>query len=243
MRKTLTGAGKVLAVSTFFVGLTLYLTNIGFGGKKAKHQNGYVATYIVSKLVNANDPVVVELQTRVVSETGNSRLTTYRLGKNEISELLSSDESTYEVEPNAVQYVGRAYSRNLWQSFHSAEFLRNHKQFVGTATQAALEAYRFRLEEEGGYVERWFAPETGPYPLKQIVYSGNGNYHITAAVNVQFRSVSADEVTLPEDRPVSFEKAKKQVELFAESGAGERAETLRSDIDTEERRRINKSGN
>jgi hypothetical protein len=43
-------------------------------------------------------------------------------------------------------------------------------------------------------LERWYAPETGPIPLKEILQIENGDALITEATSLEFREISAEEL-------------------------------------------------
>jgi hypothetical protein len=54
--------------------------------------------------------------------------------------------------------------------------------------------YVFRQDVGGQVKEEWFAPETGPIALKQIIETPGADTLVTEATNIEFREVSDDEV-------------------------------------------------
>lgn len=54
--------------------------------------------------------------------------------------------------------------------------------------------YVFRQDVGGQVKEEWYAPETGPVPLKQIIETVGGETLVTEATNIEFREISDEEV-------------------------------------------------
>jgi len=81
--------------------------------------------------------------------------------------------------------------RELWMSFQSAEFLRNHPNFSHTDKVAGFEVYvikHYLNESQGEWeVEESYSPVTGYTPLRTVVKFGGGTMKRIEATKVEFK--------------------------------------------------------
>jgi len=90
-----------------------------------------------------------------------------------------------------VQHLVPAYPPGGWAD--RAAYLRS-THVIRTEQILGLTAYVFREDVGGQVLEEWFAPETGPVPLKTIIETVGADTIIIEAFNIEFREVSDHEV-------------------------------------------------
>lgn len=86
------------------------------------------------------------------------------------------------------------FATGRWQDFTSPDYLRSTKNHTRTEQILGLTAYVFRQDLGGQTGEWWYAPETGPVALKEIIETPGADTIVTEAINIEFREVSDEEV-------------------------------------------------
>jgi hypothetical protein len=85
------------------------------------------------------------------------------------------------------------FSPGDWKAPDPAAYLRA-TYFTRTDQILGLTAYVFRQDLGGQMGEWWYAAETGPVALKQIIETPGADTIVTEAINIEFREVSDHEV-------------------------------------------------
>lgn len=80
-----------------------------------------------------------------------------------------------------------------WKAPDPAAYLRA-TYFTRTDQILGLTAYVFRQDLGGQTGEWWYAAETGPVALKQIIETVGADTIVTEAINIEFREVSDKEL-------------------------------------------------
>lgn len=93
-----------------------------------------------------------------------------------------------------IEHFLPAFAPGHWQAWSDrAAYLRS-AYVTRTEQIRGYTAYVFKQDVGGQMLERWYAPETGPVPLKEIVELENGDALVTEAINIEFREVSDKEI-------------------------------------------------
>lgn len=93
-----------------------------------------------------------------------------------------------------IEHFLPAFAPGSWEAWSDrAAYLRS-AHVTRTEQIVGLTAYVFRQDIGGQMLERWYAPETGPIPLKEILQIENGDALITEATSLEFREISAEEL-------------------------------------------------
>lgn len=99
------------------------------------------------------------------------------------------------------------YDQDDWKKWSNREGYLQSTKVVRTEQIHGITAYIYRQDvEENGIIETWYAPETGPILIKQILEKKNGDAIITEAVNIEFREVSGVELVPDANLLTSFQK-------------------------------------
>lgn len=97
-----------------------------------------------------------------------------------------------------LQHMVNQYDDEDWKAWADREAYLKSTKVTRTEQIHGITAYIFRQDfGEGRILETWYAPETGPIPVKEILEKENGDAFITEAIGIEFREIS-DEELLPE---------------------------------------------
>jgi hypothetical protein len=222
---------RAIAVATFAIGAMANLSLPPTG--KATRFPSYVATFEVSEVQNAYDPVVVETRILKVSANGEAKMS--RFGNTKTEQLYTTD-GIYEIGragEGVLQYLGRSYSREQWNNFHSITFLENHPQFFRFGEIDGLKTYTMALEDHS--VELTYSPKTGPYPLAQTMRAPGGNLYGFWAIKVEFEDLEPEQFRLPPG-VIRFDTITRKADAFEADGQMAVAESLRELIHQQKER-------
>lgn len=170
-----------LTAALILIGGTLiYLQSVKAVQSAEIHLNSpYVLT---SSRYRKNTPAKSETTILMVNSRGESLLR--RIGRD------GSDVEHFVQRFSAAEWKGWSGGKERYE--RSAHVIRK-EQIVG------LTAYVYRQAIGSGQIlERWYSPETGPIPLKEILESSDADALITEATSIEFREVS-DEEMKPQD--------------------------------------------
>ena len=207
-------AYKVACGAIFVAGLVMYSQAVSKPGSQAAPQvvikpyadaepaRSHVVTYVHSQVAPNGFVRVVGSRTRYVKDNGEFR--EIMRGTNSKEPVIlsgQSDGGVYVTPSNSSER--RALSKDpapekslvqrLDDIFRSAEFLRNHKEFVRMDEVAGLTVFVLRAENnEGDWTETSYSPQTGMTPLKTVVGFRDGGRVIIEATNVEFADVPDD---------------------------------------------------
>lgn len=169
----------LLPALVFVIGLVTYV-----GASMEKTINPFVATFSYYKV--DGDPSTSQVWIEKVTSTGKCQTIRYRSVDGELKPL--SEDSIFQ------KWAMPEYPPDMWRSFSSAKFLRTHPEFVRQEQICGLKVYVHRTQSDRDTVERWYAPETGPIPLKTVVDLGDEGIRVAEATRVEFREVTESEL-------------------------------------------------
>ena len=99
----------------------------------------------------------------------------------------------YRAKPDGIYFgePGNMYLTNEFRKppavFHSAKFLRSHKQFVREESLLGYRTYVIRGERgKDGYTEMHMSAEFGIMPVKRVTHLPTGQESVTEAVKIEF---------------------------------------------------------
>ena len=231
MKTRLIRLGKIVAVLTFVVGLSLFINAMA---KRPASPRSFVVTYNQTEKDTNGKAVVKAIEVRVVKATGEQKYTTYKFVSGITRTTVSTLEDIYEIKPESLEYYN---SMEGWdridQAFRSAIVHKSHPEFVREEQVAELNTYVHRVgkPDSNSWVETFYATETGATPLKTVIHNDSGSEIMIEAINIQFREVSDEEVRLP-DLPVRFDKAEKLVNEYRDMGNMSAADALVNHIES-----------
>ena len=196
-----------IAALVFAIGIIVFVNALGMR-RALVERKSFVVTYVVSK-----NGIPASFRTYVARTTGDWKDTAYYLGTGNVRILVGTPEAEYEVGPASVEFLQSTGPMQelqaLDESFRSAEYHRNHPEFVREEYVAGFRTYVHRAvspDDPESWVESYYAPEFGLTSLKRVRHLSQSEMSVTEAISVQFRDVAEDEVALPR-LPVKFDKA------------------------------------
>jgi hypothetical protein len=163
-----------VAILIFMVGGFTYFFSVQASYDQNSINKPFVITYSRYRQSNPNKKFTI---VKLVSSQGTS-----------LSKLIGQDGR--DLEHMAIQY-----DQDDWKKWSNREDYLQSTKVVRTEQIHGITAYIYRQEiGENGVIETWYAPETGPIPIKEILEKKNGDAVITEAINIEFREVSGVEL-------------------------------------------------
>jgi hypothetical protein len=205
---------RVVCVAIFVVGLVVFFQAVSKPDSQAVSQEviqpyadaepgrSHVVTYIHTRVAPNGLVHVVGSRTRYVKADGEFR--EIMRGTNSKEPVIlsrQSDGGVYITPSNSSER--RALSKDpppqkrfveqLDDIFRSAEFLKNHKEFVRMDEVAGLTVFVLKAEnKDGDWAETSYSPKTGRTPLKTVSGFRDGGKVIIEATKVEFIDVPDD---------------------------------------------------
>lgn len=163
-----------IAVLIFMVGGFTYFFSAQASSDQSFINKPFVITYLRYRKSNPTKKATI---VKLVSSQGAS-----------LSKLIG--QNGRDLEHLAIQY-----DQDDWKGWSDREAYLRSTKVVRTEQIHGITAYIYRQDiGDGGIIETWYAPETGPIPIKEILERENGDAIITEAINIEFREVSGVEL-------------------------------------------------
>jgi len=174
----------LVAILIFIAGLSTYF----FSAQVNYNQRFINAPFIITNSrYRKSDPTKKAAIVQLVNSRGAS-----------LSKLIGQDG-------RHLQHMVIQYDHDDWKGWSDQEAYLRSTKVTRTEQIHGITAYIYRQNfGEGQILETWYAPETGPIPLKEILEKENGDAVITEAINIEFREVSDAELVPDASLLVSF---------------------------------------
>ncbi|CAN5178005.1 hypothetical protein BH18ACI2_BH18ACI2_23910 [soil metagenome] len=188
---------KLSSRKTFFACLTLAaLSTIAFAISRTSlltsSRRPVRVTYQVTKIEADGTRRAIATHVRTLAD-GQMRRQEYHDGKLYLDQYISTDGTIYGVshKRRELNAANLPHKFNLNAPPQTAETFKAQKQFHRTEQILGITAYVFRINDDDGMLikELWFAPETDPLPLKEILYRDDGSQHVVEATSVKYDNV------------------------------------------------------
>lgn len=216
---------RIVAIGVFVIGVALLTGSVVRSGKAtATKPKSFVVQYLAYHPDKNGSLEVDQFMVRAVSQTGEWKETRYSTS-GKIQTWGADSRGVFTVGEDSRQFFGEFAPEIARGAMRSEEELKNSPQLVGTEEIAGLNTYILRINGTG--VEGNFSPKTGMTVLKEMARDPETKaiLYLQEAVSVEFRDLSADEITLPE-LPVKFDLVNHRIEAMRAAHQDDKAAAL-----------------